>query len=115
MSMKTVHDLRKNGWKVKVGHHRLFYRFNPKTGVKSKKIVLVDDSLKSQSELPDNFFLSPKGGVTKLHITSPDGVTNLYTLSYCNENDYYNKKTGVKIALGRALKEINNPTLNVPV
>ena len=107
MNMKTVHDLRKNGWKVKVGHHRLFFRFDPKTGFKHKKIILVDEKFKTENNFGD-FFLSPKGGETRLYITSPDGQINLCHSSFCLENDYYNKKTGVKIALGRALKEIKN-------
>lgn len=103
--MKTVHDLRKNGWKVKVGHYRQLYKYDPKTGVKSKKLVLDKEWFKTDQY--SDLYLNPKGGVTKLHITSPDGQVNLYTLAYCDEKDYYTKKTGVKIALGRALKEIN--------
>lgn len=107
----TVHELRKNGWKVKVGHHRLVYRFDPKTGKKHKKFVLFKD----WSSNNNGFFLSPKGGVTKIHVTSPDGESNLFGLSYCLEADYYSNKTGLKIAFGRILKELENPKfVNVP-
>jgi hypothetical protein len=108
MKVKTVHELRKSGWKVRVGHHRLVYRFDPKTGKKYRKFVLFKDWLNDNN----GFFLSPKGGVTKLHATSPNGETNLFGLSYCLEGDYYNNKTGLKIALGRILKEIGNSKLN---
>jgi hypothetical protein len=110
--MKTVHDLRKNGWKVKVGHYRLLYKFHPKTGVKTKKIVLISEWFKNPYDYSD-LYLSPTGGVTKLHITSPDGQVDLYTSAICAQDEYYNKKTGVKIALGRALKEINKPDVSV--
>lgn len=108
MKLKTVHELRKNGWKVKVGHHRLIYRFDAKTGFKHKRIVLM----KNWQEENPSFYLSPKGGLTKVHLTSPDGEQNFHALAYCLEGDYYNNKTGLKIAIGRAVKLIEDFTDN---
>lgn len=102
MKPKTVHELRKNGWKVKVGHHRLIYRFCSKTGHKSKKIALMKDWVENNQD----YYLSPKGGLTTVHLTSADGNTNIHTSSRCLEEDYYNNKVGLKIAIGRAISKI---------
>ena len=72
----TVHDLRKNGYKVRVLHCRKFC---------------------------GNSFgaFKPKGGSTVVQITTPEGV-DLEGVSRCSDKDLYNKKLGVKVAIGRA-------------
>ena len=73
----TVQNLRKNGYKVRVLHHRVF----------------------------DNRVLGcfyPKGGETVIQITTPDGQ-ELEGRAKCSRKDLYNKKLGVKVAIGRAL------------
>lgn len=72
----TVSDLRKNGYKVRVLHYRI----------------------------QDHRFLGEyfaKGGETVVQITTPDG--DFEGRAKCSKKDLYNKKLGVKIAIGRAL------------
>lgn len=70
----TVEDLRKRGFKIRVHHHRRV------TG----KVV------------------NPLGGKTVVEITTPDGTT-LVGVSRCSRKENFNKRLGVRIALGRAL------------
>jgi len=103
MKKQTVHQLRKNGWKVKVGHKRIIYRFDPKTGFKNIKISLVKDW---KSTYP-NFYLSAKGGFTEVCITSPEGITHSATAE-CSAADHYNSTIGLTIALGRTLQHFEH-------
>ena len=99
MKKQTVHQLRKNGWKVKVGHKRVVYRFDTKTGRKTVKVCLFKDW---QSTYP-NFYLSSKGGLTEVCITSPEGVTHT-DHAVCNDTDHYDSRIGLCIALGRTMQ-----------
>ena len=103
MKKQTVHQLRKNGWKVKVGHKRVFYRFDPKTGIKSEKICLFNEW---KSTYPD-FYLNAKGGLTEVCITSPEGITHSDSAE-CNTADHYNSSIGLTIALGRTLQHFEH-------
>lgn len=78
----TVKNLRQTGWKVRVLHHR------------------VDDN-RILGEI------YPKGGKTVIILDSPSGE-HFEGVAVCSDNDLYNKKIGVKIALGRALFTGNN-------
>lgn len=73
----TIHDLRKNGYKVRVLHHR-------------KHDNRILGAVKA------------KGGMTIVQITTPDGQ-DLEGRARCSNKDLYNKKLGVKVAVGRAL------------
>lgn len=78
----SVKSLRKNGWKVMVLHHRV-----------------NDDRILGA--------ILPKGGKTEVIIDSPCGE-HFEGIAVCSSDDLYNKKMGVKIALGRALFNSNN-------
>lgn len=71
----TVKELRKNGYKVRVHHHR--------------KVVTST--------------VAARGGKTVVEVTTPDGVTFI-GIARCSRKENFNKKMGVRIALGRALK-----------
>lgn len=71
----TVEDLRKSGYKVKVHHHRKF------------SVVGINS----------------RGGKTIVEITTPDGST-FTGVARCSRKENFNKRLGVRIALGRALK-----------
>lgn len=73
----TVQSLRQSGYKVRVLHHRR-----------------NDDRVLGA--------VHPKGGETVIQITTPDGV-DLEGRAKCSKKDLYNKKLGVKVAIGRAL------------
>jgi len=73
--MSEVERLRKSGFKVRVKHYRLM---NP-CGIK------------------------PRGGKTVVEITTPEGES-LVGMARCSRNENFNKRLGVRIALGRAFK-----------
>jgi hypothetical protein len=73
--MNTVESLRKKGYKVRVHHCR-------KHGGQPNPTAC--------------------GGKTVVEITTPDGTT-LVGKARCNRKENYNKKLGVRIALGRAM------------
>lgn len=81
--MKTVHELRQDGCKVRVRHYR------------TSKLINEHHSKVKANE---------KGGRTTVDVTFPDG-TEVSGEALCSDQDNYNKKLGVRIALGRALYE----------
>ena len=92
----TIHELRKSGWKVRVHHFRYYYR----TLIPSNdRIFTVGQPL-------------PKGGLTKIELTSPLG-TQYLGQAECSKKDSFNRKLGVKIALGRALSTISEMAKDV--
>lgn len=52
-----------------------------------------------------------KGGLTKVEVTSPQGRT-IEAQAQCNELDNYNRRLGVKIALGRAMAKLKESESN---
>lgn len=83
----TVQELRNDGYKVKVLHHRLYNGFNKwQVSSASSYSVPLD---------PDT-----KGGSTHIIIDSPSGE-HYEGIALCSKKDNYNKKLGVTIALGR--------------
>lgn len=77
--MHTVESLRKLGWKVRVRHFRR----------------------EAKSEI------NPRGGKTIVEITLPDGRT-LCGFARCSRKENFNKRLGVEIALGRAMKFVES-------
>jgi hypothetical protein len=71
--MNNVEELRKSGYKVWVKHFRRGSLGGP----------------------------NPRGGKTVVEVTTPDGVT-LVGVSRCSRKENFNKRLGVRIALGRA-------------
>lgn len=87
----TIEDLRYSGYKVKVLHHRL-YNGRHRWQVRSQ----------SSNNLTGPIDPDPKGGSTHIIIDSPDGQ-HFEGIAICSREDNYNKRLGVRIALGRAL------------
>ena len=86
---KTIEQLRKTGYKVRVIHQRQYvprwpYKLSPGT------------------------MLSSKGGYTRIDVTIPDGSVTVSGEARCSMEDSYNRKLGNSIALGRALSQLNN-------
>lgn len=79
----TVKQLRQSGYKVRVCHTRHY-----------------DNTVKLATGLTK--ILSAKGGKTAVQITTPEGK-DISGEAFCSKEDSYNKKLGVKIAIGRAL------------
>jgi len=74
----TIEELRKNGYKIRVHHHR--------------KI--------------NNMSINARGGKTVVEVTTPDGTT-LVGMSRCSRKENFNKRMGVRIALGRAMSSLS--------
>jgi hypothetical protein len=90
--MNKISELRQAGFRVYVNHDRLV------------KNVWLYDNATTKVLRP---IVAPKGGTTIVEIHSPDGKQ--YTgIAKCSKSDCYNKKRGLAIALGRAVKEMNN-------
>ncbi len=92
--MQTVKSLRDQGFQVRV-HHIRRYKYESENAA-----------------VPSNFnrnqIILARGGVTDVAITTPDGK-NVRAFAYCSDKDGYNKKRGVLIALGRAMKQLSKP------
>lgn len=88
-----VAELRDKGYKVRIIHVRKYFTEN-------------GDTILSNIDIFDKTSLSPKGGMTIVEVTTPSLETKKVHTT-CSDNDAYNKKIGVAIALGRALKALN--------
>lgn len=53
--------------------------------------------------------VNDRGGATVVNVTDPLGYTKSGT-ALCSYKDQFNRKLGLRIALGRALKELGMPT-----
>lgn len=79
---ETVCSLRRKGFKVRVRHNRV-----PRTISHGKTVY------------------HEKGGQTNIELTAPTGRT-VYSVALCSKRENYNRKTGVKLALQRALVQL---------
>lgn len=77
----TVKQLRNMGYKVRVLHYREYIETQSFGGIRE--------------------YLSPKGGSTQVIIDSPNGE-HFIGEAICSKKENYNKKLGVRIALGRS-------------
>ena len=86
--MLTVHDLRKRGFKVRVWHDRCY----------------------REKGMFGGLTLQSKGGATEVLVTLPDEVgvrtASAVGIAECSPKDNFDRKRGVRIALGRALKQL---------
>lgn len=79
----TVEQLRKSGYKVRVIHSR-----------RGKTMPRMDGSIVQT--------VSERGGQTIVQVRTPDGE-ELEGVAICSIKDNFNRRMGVRIALGRAL------------
>jgi hypothetical protein len=101
----TVHQLRLSGKKVKISHLRRYSRYDERTG--KKKTLLL--SFEEHRDNYPNFFLEARGGTTSLTLgNSEDDPNAVSVLAECSLLEAYNRKIGVEVALGRALKLLKN-------
>ena len=107
MKYPSVADLRKRGFKVKVTHIR-------RVVAHAHYEKLCHVHLAPDSTLVTNYNLMSTGGITVVDLFEPDHVENTpcyHGEAHCSKLDAYNRKTGVQIALGRALKEYGKAAL----
>jgi hypothetical protein len=89
---KMISELRQAGFRVYINHDRI------------TKHRWVHENATTKVLVP---MLSPKGGCTIVEIHTPEGKQ--YTgIAKCSKSDCYNKKRGLAIALGRAIKEMSH-------
>ena len=108
----TIASLRKSGVKVRVNHLRIdrndiiklrdragFINLDGQSVERNRVLAKLVKPL-SQIQSKDIFC---KGGITRVTIENEDGTIGSFAESVCSINDSYNRKLGIKIALGRAL------------
>jgi len=88
----TVQQLRNWGYKVRVLHNRLYNGYH-------KWQLGSRPTISNYSYGP--IYPDPKGGSTEIVIDSPSGQ-HYHGLAICSKKENYNKKMGVRIALGRS-------------
>lgn len=99
-SIPTVHELRKSGYKVKLSHHRRFFRYDPFTG--KKHTVIIPWSLKEEHF--KDYFLDPKGGETHVSIYKEGSGESFDSVAFCSVEDHFCRKSGIKKSIARALQ-----------
>lgn len=95
-----IHELRQQGYKVQIQHKR---RFKMCDGYMTRGEY---ESSPFKTESPKSYYknaVNAKGGMTVVRVTTPDG-TELAGTAKCSDKDNYNRKLGLKMSLGRALK-----------
>jgi hypothetical protein len=111
----TIHELRQQGYKVRVTHVRKFHRFDPRTGKKTqffapfqsaKNKKRKSDAHPDSFEPSEEFFLSGKGGETIVEIATSDHKELAKGTAECSECDAYVKDYGVKKATAIALRNM---------
>ena len=82
---KQLAVLKEAGYRVAVGHLRRFEKL-PEGEVR----------------------IIPTGGATRVRISCPDNPETIIAtgIAYCSNRDNYNRKLGLTIAIGRALKQL---------
>lgn len=96
----TVKNLRQSGFKVRVGHYRWTKEQGIIMSIYKKGMGSPVRQVRGFS-LQKEHGIHPKGGITTIELTK-DGIDAKGEAICCLE-DNYNRKLGVKIALGRAL------------
>lgn len=86
--MKSIKQLRQAGYKVRVIHKRNYDEIQKIGGISMQ--------------------VSPKGGETFIEITTPDKSLTTAGASICSNKDLFNRRTGNEIALGRAIKSMQD-------
>ena len=85
----SIHQLRKQGYKIRVIHFRLP---GPQPIQKLRESKTPPES---------------KGGITRIELTTPDGK-DYQAEAKCSKQDSFNRRIGNQICLGRIFKQIEN-------
>lgn len=98
-TIPTVHELRKAGYKVKLSHHRRFFKHDAFSG--KRHSVTVPFSMKEEHF--KDYFLDPMGGETHISIFKEGSGDSYNAVAYCSASDHFCRKDGLKKAIARAL------------
>lgn len=85
MQTKTIHQLRREGYKVRVHHER--------------------DTIDAMTINGIAKFLNARGGKTTIELTTPEGKTFVGE-SKCSKKENFCRRIGNSIALGRILEQL---------
>ncbi len=99
--MNNIYSLKKAGFKVYVRH----FRFSNVDG----QLHSLPECKEMAKGAPENIKLNhikSRGGKVEIEIQTPDGNHKATATALCCDKDNYNKKIGIRIALGRARNEI---------
>lgn len=99
----TVKGLRDKGYEVQVTHHR----YHPVLGIPTALTYMLFPSYEIISRYESLKKVLPNGGKTVVDIYNTKDSISYTGVSECSLKDHYNKKLGVRIAIGRALKNYN--------
>lgn len=94
--MSTIKELRQAGNKVRVTHYRCIYM------PYERALEMMPQRVIKEMVGGENFgkYITPNGGMVTVEVTAPDGK-EYKAEAKCSLKDNYDKKLGVKIALGR--------------
>ncbi len=93
--LKNVEELRKEGYKVRVYHARKFMGWWDLMSKKEFKSLYPNHTL--------SLHLDSFGGFTKVEVTCPHGPTFVGKYNI-KSGEQFNRKLGLTVAIGRALK-----------
>jgi hypothetical protein len=96
---KRIEALRKQGWKVNVRIQRPHSQYQ---------------ELRSRFEVDSGEGFIARGGFTTVVLTPPDGKFCVGVARCHPLKDDFNKKIGLEIALGRALKQAEENHVHLP-
>lgn len=98
-NLPTIHDLRKAGQKVRISHFRHVIRADDKRdGAFFCRVTKEDKKNRRYNSI------LAKGGITQIWLTKQDG-RSFMAESRCSEQDAFNRRLGIRIALGRLAKQ----------
>lgn len=93
---QSVETLRKDGYKVRVYHGRIFTTNQPNYA------DVCMSKRDAEGELDPAYYLSSFGGFTSVEVTTPDGRDYIGKFNF-SPNRQFNRKLGLRAAVGRAL------------
>jgi hypothetical protein len=86
--MKTIQQLRKEGYKIRVIHERI--------------VKLEED----RRDLSARLVAQPRGGKTIIEVTTPNQEHSVFAVAECSKKDNFNRKIGNRVALRRAFQQL---------
>jgi len=106
--MRTIHELRKAGHKIKIQHfrHQELRHFPIGKIVNSKLSILVEErEIRKQRE---GYTMSGRGGKTTLTLQLPNNGLTVTASATCSLADNFSHKFGTQLALERAFNKIKD-------
>ena len=98
----NVHELRKQGYKVRIKHFRKYYNIkDQKTRGEYERDTIYKYSA----------YVLAKGGETRVELTSPNGQ-EFVGIAKCSKKENYNRRKGVTIAFGRIFSTHGHKMVN---